>query len=126
MANANAAQRTRFLVAGAQGRTADVEFVGVADLLGLSDGDIVGKVWRPRGAPNTAELTVEILDAEERIVRIHWGDAGGWLASQTRQDAWNLELHASWPDTPAPVISPERRAVVLKVRATAPAVVVAP
>lgn len=119
------AQRTRFLAAGARGRYADIEVLGVADLLGLGVGDIVGKVWRPRGLPNTAELVVDVVDADARIVRVHWGDdADDWLPSQTRQDAWHLELHASWPDEPEPVILPEREPLVLKVRATAPAVVV--
>lgn len=114
----------RYLVAGDQGVTDDIEFEGVVDLLGVTL--IRAHVWRPVGPPDRHELEVTMVNATERIIRVHYGTeapdpeadppvVGDWLPSQTAQAAWRFEVEATWPDQPA-VTNPRRAPVVLKVR----------
>lgn len=108
----------RYLVAGDQGITDDIEFEGVADLTGTTN--IVGHVWKSVGPPDPHDLEVELIDADTRIIRVHYGDEPtDWLPTVTGQSAWRFEIEATWPDQPA-VTSPRRTAVTLKVRAQAP------
>lgn len=107
---------TRYLVAGDVGATDDFEFVGVQDLLGVDT--ITGHVWRTMGAPSASTVVVEILDADTRMCRVHWGDGDDdWLPSldNARLEAWRFEVQASWPEAPART-APARTAVILKVR----------
>lgn len=108
----------RYLVAGDQGITDDIEFEGVADLTGATS--FVGHVWKPVGPPDPHDLEVELIDAAARIIRVHYGDApGDWLPSQTGKAAWRFRVVASWPDQPA-VSSPRRGPVTLRVDSKSP------
>lgn len=107
---------TRYLVAGDRGATDDFEFVGVQDLLGIDT--ITGHVWKTVGARDPHTVEIEVLDAETRMCRVHWGDAvDDWLPSLDAATAqsWRFEVQASWPEAPAQT-SPRRTAVILKVR----------
>lgn len=106
---------SRNLVAGDQGATDDVEIEGVEDLLGVTA--IEGHVWRTRTPASSDTLEVTVVDAANRIVRIHYGDApGDWLPSQTTADVWKFEIEATWPDQPA-ITAPRGGPVTLNVRA---------
>ncbi len=72
--------------------------VGIGGSDNLGDATIEGWVRRGHGVlKQTAVLEAELYDAANRIVRVHYGDDDGWLAS-ARPGTWYLQFWMHWPD----------------------------
>lgn len=74
--------------------------IGGPDDLSTVD-EVVGRVKRGHGVlAEYVELDAAVLDAAARIVRVEYGDATGWLATQPPRPrrTWFLQIWMHWPD----------------------------